>query len=121
MEEEKKYFRYPILFMCCFILIIISGCGVEFKYQTYRVKEFLYNNPNIKLRIDGSAVLNKYSSYSALNYCGKVLTLIEEDIEYEILVNSSFQKIGDTNYWAKVAGTETLIPVPNFLVFQIRE
>ena len=115
----KKYFRYLILYMYCFCFILFIGCGYGY-YPIYSAKEFLWNHPNIKLRIDGSHILNKYSSFSIWNYCGKILTIIEEDNEYEILISSKFQKVGNTNYWVRCAGTETLIPVPNFLTFQVR-
>ena len=87
MEEEKKYFRYPILFMCCFILIIISGCGVEFKYQTYRVKEFLYNNPNIKIihRLDGllSRRQEFFSSMKSRGELGKIIEIANKEPNFE--------------------------------------
>jgi len=68
---------------------------------TYTAKEFLFNNQNIKIKIDDGDWLDKYTSIDVLkrSYYSQVMTIRIDNQYYEILLSEDPKRIGDTNFY----------------------
>ena len=95
MHIIKSLFIISIAFFC-----ISCSCSDE-GMTTYTAKEFLFNNQNIKIKIDDGDWLDKYTSIDVLkrSYYSQVMTIRIDNQYYEILLSEDPKRIGDTNFY----------------------
>jgi hypothetical protein len=101
-----KYFLKGIgLASICFALFLTGGCS-----SGVSSKRFLFDHPEITLQKNGQGpIYNKYSSHNELaklsaNCSDEILTIFiasgEYKGDYEVLLDGSYQQIGQTPYYA---------------------
>lgn len=87
------------------LMVMLNGCGSS-KWLT--PLEFMFNNPQYKLQV-GHKIYDSHATkdeLKRLNNCGHVVLviLVNDNPEYEILLKSKWQRIGDTLYEVSYRG-----------------
>jgi len=107
---KKNFFE---IFNCLSIFLLIAvvvggilaceGCN---QVKTNSTKEFLFEHQEIKVRFDGNCWYDYLTDINLINSTKHetILSLLINNVEYEILLDSTWKKIGNTNYYVSIGG-----------------
>ena len=94
MYIMKRLFIILVAFFCMSCMCCDDG------FVTLSAKEFLFQHPNIKIQFDGGEWFDKYTPAIMLggDFNDAIAVIKIDDEEYEILIDKTYQQIGDTNF-----------------------
>jgi hypothetical protein len=91
-------------------VFIISVAGVVVKIattpknKTFLPKSFLFKHPKVRFQLNATGpIYDKYSPADGFSVFknGEILTVFIGDKKKEVLLSSEYQRIGETNFFAK--------------------